>query len=269
MHIVLYEATMPDNQRKTILIYEDYGCADITILSTELKAYFEPRGYTVGLTDAAGIIRGHELNESVLAFFMPGGADTPYRQKLAVQGNHLIRNYVRSGGIYYGICAGAYYACRQTIFEKDIPALKVVHACGLNLIDGKAIGTLYKELNIAPFDKNMMSSAVVELIWNDGQKYMAHYHGGPYFKLSDTTAIDILAYYNLPHKKPAIISRSYGTGKVIISGVHFEDSGQALAHVFQKLPIQSDRTQRVAQQLTVSEKTRQALFNRIMSLSHT
>lgn len=266
---MLCERIMSFGQRKTILIYEDYGCADITILLNELKTYFEPRGYTVGLTNAVGIIRGHELNESILAFFMPGGADTPYRQKLAVQGNHLIRNYVKSGGIYYGICAGAYYACRQTIFEKNIPALKVIHQCGLNLIDGKAIGTLYKELNISPFDKNMMSSAAVEVIWNDGQKYIVHYHGGPYFKLSNKKKIDILAYYNLPHKKPAIISCSYGTGKVIVSGVHFEDSGQALSHIFQKLSFQFKPAQHVAHQLTASEQKRRALFERIMSLSHT
>lgn len=255
-------------KRKTVLIYEDYGCADITVLTHALKTYYEPRGYTVGFTDAAGIIRGQELNDTVHAFFMPGGADTPYRQKLAVQGNSLIRDYVCAGGIYYGICAGAYYACRQTIFEKDIPALKVVHACGLNLIDGKAIGTLYKELNILPYDKNMMSSAAVELIWNDGQKYIAHYHGGPYFKPTNSTDVDVLAYYNLPDKKPAIISRPYGMGKVIISGVHFEDSGQALSHIFHKLNIHSPAAHQVASQLTVFEKARQALFERVLSLSN-
>ena len=73
--------------RNKILIYEDYDCADVSALEKGLKEYFEPRGCNIGFTDAAGIINGGELNENVLAFFIPGGAGTPYRHKLEVLGN--------------------------------------------------------------------------------------------------------------------------------------------------------------------------------------
>ncbi|MDY4841777.1 MAG: BPL-N domain-containing protein [Alphaproteobacteria bacterium] len=85
--------------RNKILIYADYGCSNVSTLENGLREYFEPRRCMVGLPDAAGIISRNELNENVLAFFMPGGAGTPFRRKLEVQGNGKIRDYVRNGGI--------------------------------------------------------------------------------------------------------------------------------------------------------------------------
>ena len=253
--------------RTKILIYQDYGCSDTTALIAGLREYFEPRGCSVGFTDAAGIINGGELNDEVLAFFIPGGAGTPYRHKLQVLGNDKIREYVQNGGIYYGICAGAYYACRNTVFEADIPELKKVTECGLNLLEGRAIGTLYKELNIRPYDKNAESAAVVELIWNDNRKYAAYYHGGPYFEPFNLDENEVLARYNLEGKQPAVISRNYGKGKVILSGVHFEDKGELLLKSIYALKIDSKPAEKVAEKLAYAEASRQDLFNRIMALT--
>jgi len=252
--------------RNKILIYEDYGCSDISALAAGLRDYFEPRGCEIGFTDAAGIIKNNDLRENVLAFFIPGGAGTPYRRKLEIQGNEKIREYVRNGGIYYGICAGAYYACRRTIFEKDVPELSIISECGLNLVEGKAIGTLHKELNISPYTKTAASSAVVEILWNDGEKYVSHYHGGPYFEV-DAAECKVLANYNLPDKKPAIVSGSYGRGKVILSGVHFEDKGQTLLNAVHRQRFDRRKAEKIYGDLAAQEPLRQALFNKIMSLS--
>ena len=145
--------------RNKVLIYEDYGCADISVLAKELRTYFEPRGCKVGFTNANEIISRNSLNQEVLAFFIPGGASTPYRHKLEVLGNAKIREYVQQGGVYYGICAGAYYACKHTEFEKDVPESRIIAEYKLDLLNAKAIGSLYKELNIEPFAKNTASSA--------------------------------------------------------------------------------------------------------------
>lgn len=255
------------NVRNKILIYEDYGCADVSALEKGLREYFEPRGCCVGFTDAAGIIRNGELNKNVLAFFMPGGAGTPYRRKLEVLGNEKIREYVSEGGIYYGICAGAYYACRQTIFEADIPELRIISECGLNLVEGKAIGTLYKELGILPYAKNAESSAAVKLVWNDGKTYLSHYHGGPYFELDNPEENDILARYDFGDKRPAIVGRSYGKGKVIISGVHFENKGTDLLKAVHALRSDSQSARKVAEKLSEHESSRQTLFNKLMLMS--
>ncbi len=253
--------------RNKVLIYEDYGCADVSLLAEGLREYFEPRGCHVGFTDAASIIKNNELNENVLAFFIPGGAGTPYRRKLEIQGNEKIRDYVKNGGIYYGICAGAYYACRRTIFEKDIPELKIISECGLNLIEGQAIGTLYKELNILPYAKNAASSAVVGLRWNDKEEYVSHYHGGPYFELDDEVENEVLARYDFADNKPAVISRQYGKGRVILSGVHFEDKGEALLKAVHHQRLDREKAEKIYNTLKKQEASRQALFNRLMSLS--
>lgn len=253
--------------RNKVLIYADYGCSNINILESGLREYFEPRKCTVDLTDAAGIISRNELDESVLAFFMPGGAGTPFRRKLEVQGNGKIRDFVRNGGIYCGICAGAYYACRRTIFEADIPELKIISECGLNLIEGQAVGTLYKELGILPYAKNAGAAAAVEIEWQDKEKHLAYYHGGPYFELDNPAEYEILARYNFGEKPPAIVEGRYHKGKVIISGVHFEDSGQQLKKAIHCLRIDSDIALQIADKLTAGENSRQALFDKIMSRS--
>lgn len=250
--------------RNKILIYRDYGCADVTNLEQELKHYFTPRGIEIGFTDAAGIINRNELNDMVLGFVMPGGAGTPYRRKLETLGNDKIREFVRNGGIYYGICAGAYYACRQTIFEKDIPELKIISECGLNLIEGKAVGTLHKELGINPYAKNAASAAAVELIWQDNEKHLAYYHGGPYFDI-DNAETEILAVYNLPQKYPAVIARNFGQGRVVVSGVHFEDSGKILKKALYNQRIDLPAAQNTASKLEHAETSRQKLFDKIMA----
>lgn len=246
--------------RNKVLIYDDYGCADVNVLAKELRAYFEPRGCRVGFTDANEIISRNSLNQEVLAFFIPGGASTPYRHKLEVLGNAKIRDYVRQGGVYYGICAGAYYACKQTEFEKDLPESRVVTEYKLDLLDAKAIGSLYKELNIEPFAKNPNSSAAVELFDESGEIVVAHYHGGPYFELNETENAEILARYNLNGFKPAVVLQPYGKGKVILSGVHYEDSGETLAKTLTD-------THKICTILQQNESARQSFFKKLMSLS--
>ncbi len=246
--------------RNQILIYKDYGCADTNTLEQELYAYFNSKGCKINLVNASNIIKDNALSQNVLAFFMPGGASTPYRHKLEILGNEKIRQYIQNSGIYYGICAGAYYACRQTEFEKDISASRIVEEYKLDLIDAKAIGTLYKELGIEPFSKNPASSAAVELLDCDGNIITAHYHGGPYFELNKTENIQILARYNLQEFKPAVISCSYGCGKVILSGVHYEDRGDVLAKVI-------GNTFPTVQKLQKDEVSRQLFFNKLMSFT--
>lgn len=253
--------------RDKILIYRDYGCSDLNALEYGLKEYFEPRGGTVDFTDAAGIIKEGSLNESVLAFFMPGGAGTPFRRKLEVLGNEKIREYVRDGGIYYGICAGAYYACRETVFEEDIPELRIISSCGLNLVEGRAVGTLYKEFGIRPYAKDAASTAAVNLIWQDQEQHTVYYHGGPYFDLAANTEPDILAVYDTEKKLPAIIRQTYGNGQVILSGVHYEDKGAVLQKTLHHLRLDSAEALQVAAKLSAGEPSRLRLFHKMMSLT--
>ena len=57
--------------RSKILIYQDYGCADVSSLYGELASYFREKGISVDFTDAAEIKNG-VLNRNVKAFFLGG-----------------------------------------------------------------------------------------------------------------------------------------------------------------------------------------------------
>ena len=253
-------------KRNNILIYRDYGCMNLNSLTNSLKGYFGPKGYKIAFTDANEIISYNSLDNNVFAFFMPGGAGIPYELKLQGIGNNNIRKFVSNGGVYCGICAGAYYACKHTLFEVDIPEMAIKSDSGLDLINGNAIGSLYKELKIKPYSSNILSSTISKLRYKDNEEHYAYYSGGPYFDLNNHNEnIDILANYEFKSdSKPAILQKNYGDGSVVISGVHYEISGSDLMHsVFKSHPEFND-IQKLANNLNNLENERLSLFNKIM-----
>ena len=211
--------------RNKIYIYSDDGCSDVETLELLLKFWFSDIGIDISKIDADGVKKG-KLDNKVLAFFMPGGKADNYYIKLLDFGNKKIRDYVANGGIYFGICAGAYYACREVQFEDKTESLYAKGQYGLDLLNCVAKGTLYKELGISKFVKNPSSMAVVDLHDNvRGEKYASLYHGGPFFDEIEEnfeTIADYVLYGKKDMKKHAIISSKFGKGKVLLSGVHFE-----------------------------------------------
>ncbi len=249
-----------------ILIYRDYGVSDLTNLTKGLRCYFEPKGIEVSFTDASAIIKDDILNKNISLFIMPGGAATPFLQKLQVQGNDKIRDYIFQGGNYLGICAGAYYACRNVSFETDIEPLAIKRENELlSIVQACAVGTLKKELNLRPYMKNEESGAVVKLQWQNQDIYYAHYHGGPKF-VSEHENYDILARYaDIEGNPAAIIRQNYGKGRIVLSGVHFEDRGDDLIKTLHALRIDFDKAQNIALKLKQNEQSRKILFDKIMS----
>lgn len=251
--------------RDRVLVYEDYGCASTDGLKRALDGYYAPRGIRVETTDAAAVVGG-ALDDGVLAFVMPGGAATPYRRKLGLLGNGRIASYVRDGGAYLGICAGAYYACSKVEFETDVPEICIVRDDGLlNLLAATAVGTLRKELRIRPYAVNEASSAAVELLWRaDGEEHTVRYHGGPRFELHDPAAEVLAVYKDVEGMPPAVVGKSFGRGRAVLSGVHMEDRGEDLKKAIHALRIDAAEAVRVADRLERREASRQALFAKVM-----
>lgn len=251
--------------RNKILIYCDYGTNDIRTLKRSLEEYFSPLGITVETTDANGIIKENSLNGDILAFFMPGGRATPYMEKLKALGNRKISEYVKNGGVYFGICAGAYYASRKVFFETDIKELAIIQQCGLNLINADAVGTLYKELDISPYTLDFNSIAAVKVRWlSDQNSHTANYHGGPYFRLLAETP-QVLAEYELEGKRlPAAVMQKHGKGLAIASGLHIEDAGKDLRRILFDLRADKQKALAVIAALEENESSRRALFDKMM-----
>ncbi len=247
---------------KRILIYDDYGCSNTGNLKNCLEESLPD--FLVETVDATQVIKG-ELDDNVHAFIMPGGAATPYKKKLEVLGNEQIRNFVKNGGTYLGICAGAYYACKTSNFELDVPELSSSNHHGLDLFNGSANGTLYKEFNIAPYSQNSESKKIVSLNWQEDHTTLySLYHGGPYFEANKDEQHSVLATYgDIDNNLPAIIEKNYGRGKVILSAVHFEDKGEDLIKIINKFSKESDIEQ--AQLLYKKERQRSFLAQHIMN----
>lgn len=252
--------------RNKIKIYCDEGTNDITNLQQSLVDYFEPLGIAIETTRAEEIIAKNSLDKQVLSFVMPGGRASPYYAKLQEVGNQKIRDYVAEGGIYLGICAGAYYASQTTYFEQDINELALVEKYQLNLIQAEAIGTLYKELKISPFSWNIDSLTTTSIRWcKDQQSHVSCYHGGPYFAITEKQKVKVLTEYEIENQTlPAILHQKFGKGDVIVSGVHFEDSAKALRRVLSVLYKDKRKAQIIADKLAQHEDSRQALFNKVM-----
>lgn len=250
--------------KRKILIYDDEGAAGVSVLKEEVQKYF--RNLSVETVSAENILTENVLTPDVKAFFMPGGAADFYHFKLGEKGKALIRSYVEQGGIYYGICAGAYFAASKAIFEFGFPHLKKISAYGLNLIDAVAVGTLQRELGIKPYEPTAEATAVVTLQDADtSAPYASYYHGGPCFICKKNSRTVVLSHYILPERKaPAIVAEKVKKGLVIASGVHYETSGETLEK--RLLLSQSDykTAQKIAKQLKSCEYRRQQLFQKMM-----
>ena len=255
-----------EKKRKKILIYDDIGCACTFDLVRVLGDYFGPKGIVVEPVKADDIIKKNALNEEVLVFFMPGGAATPYLQKLKTPGNQKIRDYVAQGGVYFGICAGAYYACREICFEQDVPELALNQKCGLDLVEAVAEGTLKNDFGLPSYYKPTAANAVITKVrWlDDGEEHGVLYHGGP--KFEQVKDAEILAVYEEAEgNPPAILARRYGQGLVIVSGVHFEDDVISMkAMVRQGLPFQ-EHAKTNLQNIKKYDVSRQRLTAKLMA----
>ncbi len=155
---------------------------------------------------------------------IPGGADIPYMHALNGVGNQKIRSYVENGGAFLGICAGGYYSGNFVDFAKGTD-LEVLGKRELCFFPGIVRGP-----TLAPYDYKSESGArAAKVMWRDffqfqeNSHFTVYYNGGGSFvdaKTKNNTTI--LACYDTEGQETAIIECQVGSGKAILSGVHFE-----------------------------------------------
>lgn len=206
---------------KNIYLYCDEGAGAFSLCA--VKEYFLKSA--INLVTADDITK-NGIPQNIDIFIMPGGADIPYTKKLNGHGNRIIRQYVENGGIYLGICAGAYYGCADIEFQKNTPD-QICENRELKFINGTAIGCL-PEITKKPYDQTLKSADITTINVNE-KTIPTLYWGGCMFNIPITSDASIIARYNdLDASPPAIISRKIGKGLAILSGVHFEVSAKTL-----------------------------------------
>ena len=249
--------------KNKILIYSD-NAFDIYVLYKEVYLYCVNYGISVERIDTDRILYSNKLNDSTLALIMPGGASDIYEKQLGEKGNDKIREYVSNGGSYFGICAGAYYACKNTEFEIGQDDLEINKSYGLDLVEAKAVGSLSKELNINSFSRGPEAVDIVD-VCSDGNIFKSYYHGGPKFEhQSDKNKdFDVIANYHLPNsddKASAIVEKNYDNGYVCLSGVHPEVSYDCFKEFYEN----DYRYENILNKLKQCEESRKALFYKLM-----
>ncbi|MDO9781548.1 BPL-N domain-containing protein [Glaesserella parasuis] len=200
---------------KPVCIYVDDGVSDVGVASLQL-AIATNLGLPTKTITAQHII-DNEL-EHCQMLIMPGGADLPYCAKLNGKGNQHIRQFVQCGGFYLGICAGAYYATKTIEFTGD--GYQIFENRELALFNGKAVGSLPDLTNQYYYDGTAASKTFATLTFPNNTQSEFYYHGGPMFLSEVEGAETVVDCYSA--NRPAIVCGSYGKGKFLLSGVHFE-----------------------------------------------
>lgn len=209
---------------KPVAIYADVGTSEVGVASL-LMAVERHLGRKALPINALDICAGKLAAFSAL--IVPGGADLPYCEQLNGEGNRAIREFVESGGLYVGICAGAYYGCREIAF---IGAdYNVFGTRELGFFPGLAKGCLPELTGGRFYDETVKSKAIVPLAFATGETADFYYHGGCYFEPASGQNSEIfyepLAFY--PNGSLAVVSGKIGQGNYLLSGVHFELQAEA------------------------------------------
>lgn len=173
----------------------------------------------VHFCDAADIIGGVLQSPSDI-FVMPGGADLYYCEKLDGAGNAAIKKWVNGGGTYFGLCAGAYYACRAIEWGKGT-AQEICGPRELAFYPGLAAGPVYDYIEDRAIGKSWDGVARLDA---GGRQLAVYYAGGPVFTgAEDHPDVTVLARYaDLPDNPAAVVECRAGAGRALLCAPHPE-----------------------------------------------
>ena len=236
-------------------VYQDY-VHNNGVLFRRLCESFGPA--QVSFCDAHDIQNGALDHVQILV--MPGGADLYNCEKLDGRGNALIRTFVENGGVYLGICAGAYYACNA--IEWGIgTAQEITGPRELAFFEGTATGPVTDFIEDGNIDKSWKEAVMID---GPAGPDTLLYDGGPVFSEPENSAV-LARYTDLPGQPPAMTETLIGHGCVILSGPHIEYGPNDLARALCKHQNASyEREKAVADVLqTGPHRTWDAIINRI------
>ncbi|KAG5996962.1 hypothetical protein E4U52_005342 [Claviceps spartinae] len=165
---------------------------------------------------------------------IPGGADLGYCRVLNGPGNRLISDYVRRGGSYLGLCAGAYYGSGRCEFEVGNKPLEVVGSRELAFFPGTCRGGAFRGFE---YHSEKGARAAILRVAKDSfeekltDTFASYYNGGGVFVNAATVTgrkVEVLASYQDDldvdggHGKAALVLCHVGEGLAMLSGTHPE-----------------------------------------------
>lgn len=207
-----------------ILVYLDEG-VDPTSFKQTWKSLKEEvdSSYSLVRVNHRHLIDTSWENDAIM-LVIPGGRDTPYHEKLSGTGTDKIKNFVNNGGLYLGICAGAYFGCSAIEFEKGTPS-ETCCKRDLAFFPGLGVGSAYGS---GVFKYNTHDDArAAKILWdteNLSLETWAYYNGGCFFADAENyDEVSVLARYgDIADNPPVVVLCRVGKGKAILCGAHPE-----------------------------------------------
>ena len=197
---------LPDRRPK-IFVFQSWPGDKTPLLST-LKNYFGGE-YKINFITTKEINSGALVEGEVKLLVLPGGESRQQARELGNTGGRNIEKYLALGGNILGICAGAYLLTEKIIYEEGG---ETIEAKGLGFLNATAEGVI-REFK----DQLGGTTAVTEIITEDGDKMPVVYIAGPCFKIPEgPSLVKVLARYaDVPGTPPAVIGRRYEVGQTI------------------------------------------------------
>ncbi|MFN5382632.1 MAG: BPL-N domain-containing protein [Alphaproteobacteria bacterium] len=161
-------------------------------------------------------IKTREWFDYTSMLVIPGGAASPYNEALGSDGMESIREFVEQGGVFLGICAGAYFSAKESEFGGvyKLPYIKKKH---LGLYDGKVKGPVFN---------NLAEKAKIQVLCSDSVIREVFSYGGGFFEnahlLQSITILASYSHINIQGLDAAFAKIEYGQGLAFSSFVHFE-----------------------------------------------
>lgn len=210
-----------------VLVYDGPGSSHASVSHTlfSLKRHLGTR-YAVQ-TISADALNSHPWAPTCALLVFPGGRDVPYLNALS-EAAPIIWNFVRNGGSYLGLCAGAYFASARVEWEVG-SMQEVVGDRPLGFYPGTCEGCTYKgfhynsEAGAYPIALQPLDAFGEEIDPLDG----LYYNGGGHFVDADEKASEgvksLMRYIGGEGDgKVAAVACKVGRGVALLFGVHIE-----------------------------------------------
>ena len=195
-------APAPSQPKPRALVYNGpQGCPDCAPAIADLLRQ-APQPFDVSYV---GPGTGTPLTAAALAaaqlYVQPGGGSDLNAAWRDLKGSaNAVRDWVRGGGSYLGLCFGGYLAGRDP---------------GFDLLPGDTRAYTDTPDATVPDERD----TVVPVTWNGKPRHM-YFQDGPAFLLDDGADATVLATY--PNGTAAVVVARYGKGRVGVSGPHPE-----------------------------------------------
>lgn len=163
--------------------------------------------------------------ECTTVYCIPGGRGSEVLRKPVPRSLTRLRTTIVQGGVYIGICCGAYLACREIRFDDTLCT------SGLGLVNAVAIGPKFQ--NGERYDYNSpLESRIVPITDTFSQQQVAvFYRGGGV--IQPTAGLHVEATFE--DGDPCVLSGRVANGVVILSSVHPEHPDSSANLIFDRV----------------------------------